>query len=549
MIAARKALDQFIEQIQPGDLVAIVQTSRGIGSLQSFTTDRDQLRHVASTLRWYPMGRGGIDPFTPSRPTPSNVTDEVRALQRAIDDAENQRQSAYAVASLGSLQWVVSGLSMMPGRKSVVLISEGARVFSPRSPTPHTDDLVRELAEHASRAGVVFYTVDPRGLVVTAPVRNVGVGRVQTGSGRYGLAMSSIDPIVDTQRGLRLLAEETGGLFHGNSNDLAAGLSQALTDQSGYYLIGYDPGDDTFDRKYHKLDVRVKGNGLKVRSRTGFYGVEERSMATAGPGSAAEALLHAIHSPFRSGEVRVKLTASYALEDEAVIAALLHIEGSDLKFEPDTEDWKKAVVDFLLVNFDQVTPVDQTRQTYTVRARGEELLQIMKYGLVYTVKYPVTKPGGYQVRAAVRDAATGRIGSASQFLLAPNLKDEHLSLSGLQLRPAETGGHANAATRIFPPGTQVSYVTQIHNARTDGRTGAPKLQTRTRILREGASVFDTQWTPFRASSAAKGKISAGGGLRLGLPRGEYRLQFLVRDELADANRQLAVQWIDFQVAE
>jgi hypothetical protein len=262
-----------------------------------------------------------------------------------------------------------------------------------------------------------------------------------------------MDPIVDTQLGLRHLAEQTGGLFYANSNDIAGGLARAMRDQAGYYLLGYDPGDDTFDRSYHKLEVRIKRPGLRVRSRGGFFGIEDPAGATAQPGSAGEALLRALHSPFDPGGLGLKLTAYYLLDPEPAISAILHVDGPGLTFQPDSEDWKKAVLDFLLVNFDDAGPADQNRQTFTVRARSDELSQVSQNGVVYTVKYAVRRPGGYQVRAAVRDAATGRLGSASQFLLAPDLDDKRLALSGLILRAPDI----NLASRAFPQGSQLSY--------------------------------------------------------------------------------------------
>ncbi|HVQ27186.1 MAG TPA: VWA domain-containing protein, partial [Planctomycetota bacterium] len=44
-IEVREALRKFVdEQMEPGDLVAIVRTRGGIGALQQFTVDKEQLR-------------------------------------------------------------------------------------------------------------------------------------------------------------------------------------------------------------------------------------------------------------------------------------------------------------------------------------------------------------------------------------------------------------------------------------------------------------------------------------------------------------------------
>src|SRR5688572_4914277 len=83
-----------------------------------------------------------------------------------------------------------------------------------------------------------------------------------------------------SQGGLNYLAQQTGGLFIRNSNDISRGIGRVLDDQRGYYLIGYVPEESTFksvqgQRQFHKILVKVKRPGLHVRSRAGFYGVAD----------------------------------------------------------------------------------------------------------------------------------------------------------------------------------------------------------------------------------------------------------------------------------
>ncbi|MCX6621433.1 MAG: VWA domain-containing protein, partial [Acidobacteria bacterium] len=73
----RKFVDQ---QVQPGDLVAILRTGVGIGALQQFTTDKRVLYTAIDRIRWNIRSRTG--PFTFTATTP----DENRAaLQREVD--------------------------------------------------------------------------------------------------------------------------------------------------------------------------------------------------------------------------------------------------------------------------------------------------------------------------------------------------------------------------------------------------------------------------------------------------------------------------------
>src|SRR5438067_6726103 len=62
----RRALKKFVdEQMQDGDLVAIIRTGAGIGALQQFTTDKNQLYAAIEKVRWNPAGNGNIGAFAP----------------------------------------------------------------------------------------------------------------------------------------------------------------------------------------------------------------------------------------------------------------------------------------------------------------------------------------------------------------------------------------------------------------------------------------------------------------------------------------------------
>src|SRR5918912_27660 len=48
----RQALKKFVDQqLQPGDLVAIIRTAGGIGALQQFTSDKRQLYAAIESIR------------------------------------------------------------------------------------------------------------------------------------------------------------------------------------------------------------------------------------------------------------------------------------------------------------------------------------------------------------------------------------------------------------------------------------------------------------------------------------------------------------------
>src|SRR5690349_14824937 len=67
----RRALKKFVdEQMQDGDLVAIIRAGAGIGALQQFTSDKRMLYAAIEKVRWNPNGAGGIGAFAPLEAKP-----------------------------------------------------------------------------------------------------------------------------------------------------------------------------------------------------------------------------------------------------------------------------------------------------------------------------------------------------------------------------------------------------------------------------------------------------------------------------------------------
>jgi hypothetical protein len=170
---------------------------------------------------------------------------------------------------------------------------------------------------------------------------------------------------------------------------------------------------------------------------------------------------------------------------------------------------------------------------------------------------------------SLRDTATDRIGSASQFIEVPDVKKNRLALSGLILRgyanrTAQTtvdspsadqegidkgNAEASPAVRRFHSGMFLNYAFFIYNAQAE-KGGAPQLTTQVILFRDGKPVFTGKQNPMKTAGQADMKRLLGGGIiQLGsdLEPGDYVLQIIVNDELADKKHQTASQWMDFSI--
>jgi VWFA-related protein len=614
----RAALKKFVdEQMQPGDLVGIIRTGAGMGALQQFTNDKSQLYAAIDRVRWKP-GYGSINTFAPVTTDPprdlvgsaassrlgvdtqdvtgtfgykSPLSGSFGAKGPDTDTPETFRQEVFAIGTLGALGYVVRGLSNLPGRKSVVLFSDSLRIYNREQNVLRVQQALDNLTDMANRASVSFYTIDARGLEV------LGMNAADDLSGDLERIDSPLDrtnylislrktwtamtdrsrEFVESQQGLAYLADRTGGLFTKNSNDLSRGVRQALQDQAGYYLIGFVPDQSTFKSKnggrvFHEIAVKAKRAGLRVRARTGFYGfAEEESLPLRT--SAARELLAAVGSPFNTGELRVQMTCQFFQDPKggAFINALLHIDARDLTFEETVNGWRKAAFEVAAFTFgDNGRPIDQSDRIYSVNMSDEDYERTLKTGIFYRVNLPIKKPGAYQLRTAVRDHTSRKLGSANQFIEVPDAKQGRLTLSGLIVgaadsSPEQPAGHptdnregrvgeadaqARPAARRFKPGAILDYAYVIYGAKPDKATGGPQLLTRLRLYRDGKLVYDGEPRPFNPESQTNFKqLIAGGSLRLAsdLPPGEYALQVIAVDKLAKEKERLAAGWIDFEI--
>ncbi len=298
-VHVREAIRGFIsERLGPGDEAALVLTSSGLAGRTPFTSDKAKLLAVVDDLIW---GRGwlgselsptdptsrAMDPLMRARPysfwggsrPQGSFADDVLRKDHLGRLAYETRSRAFATGTFGTVNDVVNDLRTRPGRKSLVLFSDGVPLLSGTDEYVNVVDALRRLADQANRASVVLYTMDARGVQSGGVAAQDSLRPGESPSSLIDLGRERRFEIQDSQDPLRYLAAETGGLFLG-TNDLGDSLGRMLADQAGFYLLGYVPSEETFKPgsdgpRFRKVKVRVKRPGLQVRSRKGFFGIAD----------------------------------------------------------------------------------------------------------------------------------------------------------------------------------------------------------------------------------------------------------------------------------
>jgi VWFA-related protein len=199
-------------------------------------------------------------------------------LQRNLEALERMQQGH---ATISGLEAVVESLAAAPGRKTVLLFSEGLAI--PANVEPAFVSLVAR----ANEANVSIYAMDAGGLRVASPtdetareLRQAGERRLRqiAGAGDPGLDGSLMRQLerdedllrLDPRSGLGQLAEGTGAFLIRDTNDAAAALRRVEEDMRFHYVLSYAPSNESFDGRFRRVDVRVRRRGVSVQARQGY---------------------------------------------------------------------------------------------------------------------------------------------------------------------------------------------------------------------------------------------------------------------------------------
>ena len=507
----RKALRRFIdEQRQPDDLVAIIRTGQSQGMLQQFTRNPGLLHAAVDAIRWNALGRGStdgvksvaIDPSVRLRPREAGA----RMAAPGGESVERQRQIYAALGSFGALRAVVDGVGTLPGRKSIVFISEGISPFdSGAEYDVNLEDAVKQVIRGAAWANVVVNAIDPRGLVtgaLSASDNTAGLSAQSLGAA----AADRREGLQHEQDSLYRLARDTGGVAVVNNNDMVGGLRRALEDQNGYYLLGYTPSPESLrmSDRFYRIAVRVKRSDTRVRARPGFYG---GSLSA----SSRSSQLTTLFSPAEPAAIGLRLTPVIGRDatGEAVVRLLLRVDAKTLAFKQRGE-WhttRFAIVGRTIDSDGEV--VDRNGWNYEFKVRAADYEHALADGLLYRNQIIVKHPGFYRIGVAVRDAESGTVGTASQFIEVPDLVGGVFALSSL-LVSVDATPHASAtstgmtqppsaasasipealASRVFAPGTRLTYAFEAYNVPLRSpRIGILPLAAELRLLADGKQTM------------------------------------------------------------
>jgi len=281
LMAVRGALQRFLAELRPEDMVALYDFPFREPRL-NLTHDHTEVMVAFSRLVGLREPTSGTFSLSPSEVIDITALD-VDALRRVVarecDTADPicpsmVRQEATAIAAIAetelqqrlrSLSNLVRGLSRVPGRKTLVLVSGGMLSSSTVGGRPDVTGLMSQFSELAAAADANLYALhwdstftDVYSAAANRPSRNYSDRFSTLFSDRHALG-----------QGLEWLVGKAGGALlrvEGGTGDFAFG--RILRETAAYYLLGVEPAEVDRDGKTHFLRVEVARRGSTVRHRT-----------------------------------------------------------------------------------------------------------------------------------------------------------------------------------------------------------------------------------------------------------------------------------------
>jgi VWFA-related protein len=448
--------------------IAIYSLQFGPRLVVTFTTDRAQLARGIDTLGLHTPDEDMVknDPLhfiiaPPTTELTSALANEGRGAAAALRDEtmrdwmetmtlltereERHYDQSRILAYASGLEGLAHSLASVPGRKQVVLFSEGfdSRLLlgnAPSSIEAQEDDVATTFGE--------LWKVDSDA--------KYGSGRLQSALyktlesfRRSDCAVQAIDIggiRADTrtnandrtpasgEEALFYMANETGGALFRNANDLGSQLTAVMSRTDITYVLTFERGDLPTNGAWHKLKVEVKNlpSGARVSYRPGYYGprpykdldpLEKNLLAGEGIATAAprrEVVVHALAAPFRQGG------------DTAYVPIVLEIDGNSLLV-----GHPEGVLDAEIYAYAS-NAHGEMRDFFTQRLRldlAKTRAALQQAGLKFYGHLDL-QPGDYRIRVLVRDSESGRTGVESVTVTVP----EFASAQPYLLPPFLTAG-------------------------------------------------------------------------------------------------------------
>ncbi len=484
---------------------------------------------------------------------------------KMIDDFQVMERDQQGYSTTNGLFAIINTLRRLPGRKSIVLFSEGVAI------PPAVQRLFLGVIDAANRANVSIYAMDAAGLRAESEQAKIRDQVNKAGAGGGGIlssarsgdalskALEKNEDVLrqDPHNGLAGLAESTGGLMFENTNNLRQGFDRVESDLRNYYLLGYTPTNDNYDGRFRNIEVKVTRPGVTVAARKGYFALRNTGGV---PVDAWEALaLGALESKPVPNAFPMRLGALLFPERErpGLVPVVVDLKTAPITFQA-AEDGKTYTSDFsVLVRFLDAhnEVVRKVSQHYEVTGPVADL-ERAKQGEVIFYREPELAAGVYTVEAVAHDALSGKSSVRFATVEVPRVDAGVLRMSTLVIvkrgeRVPEQDRRAanpllvkdvllypNLGDAVSRKTKELGFYFAVYPA-----PGAPTPEASLQLLQDGKLIAQVP-VPVPAADAS-GRIQVAGRLPIErLPAGTYDMRAVARQGDAQVIRSSLLRIVE-----
>jgi len=340
------------------------------------------------------------------------------ARGRAMDVARTvfYTQRSRADAALVSLAHIVRRMASLPGQRTILVTSSGFLYYT-------LETRVNEVIDRAVRANIIINALDAKGLYVSSGVPDARTGPrelLAPSGGRiageqFALRTDSVGRLNDA---LSSLAQQTGGRFFENNNDLAQGFATLGELPETAYLLEFSTPDLKYNGRFHPLKVTlVAGKGLTVQARRGYYAPQRGPSTRRG---ADQEIQEALRREDEWTEIPLQVDVQIQNNNGSkILVVRSHIDLSPVLFRKE----KGGNLNTLTVVtglFDKDRKyLDARKQIIELQLHDEDMPRALARGANANVTFEA-KAGTYTVRQVVREAKGGQMATLNRMVRVPD---------------------------------------------------------------------------------------------------------------------------------
>jgi len=388
---AQQAMRRFLEsqpETLPVPTLFIASGASRIAVLHDFTQSREELLQ-------------GLK---------QHVTDvDFRALSNQLAGGTMSATSGFT-KTLGALLQLANSLRGIPGRKNVIWVGSGFDNAYDLTSAGTNDgqkilDAVRLVTQRMMESRISLSTLDPTGPGVIKGLSDDDTeAELLVSGGPNTFSDFSINISFDE------LADSTGGTVVRGRNDLDHLIGQSTGDANNYYTLTYVPSSDSSEAApYRKISIIMKDPSLRAFTRTGYFsgGAKEAPVVPDKPKLQTREFKYDMLS---AGGSRMVYTGLHVGAKPVVDGFSIMVQAGDLQWNQQDDGTRVAEVSILTGAFNgKDKTLLQQAMEYKQRIQYSDNVREKLVSFHVLFRPP---QGTTRTRFVVRDAATGKIGSA-----------------------------------------------------------------------------------------------------------------------------------------